>query len=175
MDERAERYWLSFKEAVGFAVGTPARALSVLTLSILSYVLMILSSFPAYSAQILGDGIFNIGEAFSILTLDAYISLGPFWFVLLPVYSILTGVSVLNLAVLVRSKGFRSLLNAGSITPAFLVGGCASCGAGVLGFLGFVGAVGALPLAGNELRIVGIALLGYFLASTGNPRTCRIG
>jgi hypothetical protein len=169
-----ERYWWSFRDAVGFAVGTPGRALGVGILSVLSYVLMILSSFPAYSYQILGDSLFNIGEAVSVLTADAYISLGPFWFVLLPVYSILTGVAIVNLVVLVREKGLTSLLNAGSITPAFLIGGCASCGAGLLGFLGFVGAVGALPLAGNELRIFGIVLLAYFLASTGNPRTCQI-
>lgn len=169
-----ERYWLSFRDAVGFAVGTPGRALAVGVLAVLSYVLMILSSFPAYSFQILGDSVFDLGEAISVLTWDAYVSLGPFWFVLLPVYSALTGVAIVNLVVLVREKGISSLLNAGSITPAFLVGGCASCGAGLLGFLGFVGAVGALPLGGNELRIFGIVLLAYFLASTGNPRTCQI-
>lgn len=174
MDDRIEEYWWSFREAIGFAVGTPVRALAVMFLSVLSYALMILSSFPAYSAQILGDSIFNLGQAISVLTHDAYVSLGLFWFILLPVYAVLTGVSVLNIAVLVRTNGFVSLLNAGSITPAFLIGGCASCGAGLLGFLGFVGAVGALPLGGNELRVLGIVLLVYFLASTGNPRTCRI-
>jgi len=173
MDEY-RRYWWSFRDAVGFALGTPVRGLVVGALSVLSYVLMILSSFPAYSYQILGDSVFNLGEAVTVLTLDAYVSLGPLWFALLPIYSILTGLAIVNLAVLVRENGLTRLVNAGSITPAFLIGGCASCGAGLLGFLGFVGAVGTLPLAGNELRVLGILLLAYFLVSTGDPRTCTV-
>ncbi|MFB6076833.1 MAG: hypothetical protein ABEK12_01735, partial [Candidatus Nanohaloarchaea archaeon] len=93
---------------------------------------------------------------------------------LLALYAVLSGIALYNVAVLVRMHGFKQLVNAGSITPAFLVGGCASCGAGLLGLLGFAGALAGLPFQGTELRVLGILLLAYFLSSTGDPRTCSI-
>lgn len=160
--------------ALSFPLTTNRRALGAAVVAVVTYVGLVLSSFPAYSAQMLGADLGYLDDAVLALTANTYASIGPFGLGLVVAYAVLTGVALTNVATQLRMQdvsGVRDLLG---VVPGLLASGCASCGAGVLGLLGFAGALAAMPFDGNLLRLGGIVLLLFFLARSGDPRSCRV-
>ena len=160
--------------ALSFPLTTNRRALGAVVVAVVTYVGLVLSSFPEYSAQMLAAGFGYLDEAVLALTANTYATIGPFGLGLIVMYAVLTGVALTNVVTQLRLQdvsGVRDLLG---VVPGLLASGCASCGAGVLGLLGFAGALAAMPFNGNLLRLGGIALLLFFLARSGDPRTCQV-
>lgn len=141
----------------------------------LTYVLLVLSTFPQFSIQLLANDITDLGYAVTALTREVYLSTGWLGIGLVTLYAVLTGIAVTNAVTLfrrARRTGASTLLG---VVPGVLAAGCASCGAGVLGALGFVGAMAMLPFDGNLLRAGGILLLVVFLGRAGDPLMCSVG
>jgi hypothetical protein len=160
--------------ALGYPL-TSNRRLSVAgVVAVVTYALLVLSTFPQFTIQLLTRNPTDVFYAVASLTRETYLSVGWLGLGLVAAYALLTGVAVTNAVTLFRRARRRSASTALGVLPGFLAAGCASCGAGVLGALGFVGAMAALPFEGNLLRLGGILLLGFFLARTGDPRTCSI-
>ncbi|WP_256686072.1 hypothetical protein [Halococcus qingdaonensis] len=160
--------------ALSFPLTTNRRALGAAVVAVVTYVALVLSSFPEYSAQMLAAGFGYLDEAVLALTANTYATIGPFGLSLVVMYAVLTAVALTNVATQLRLQdvsGVRDLLG---VVPGLLASGCASCGAGVLGLLGFAGALAAMPFDGNLLRLGGIVLLLFFLARSGDPRACRV-
>ena len=160
--------------ALSFPLTTNCRALGAAVVAVVTYVALVLSSFPEYSAQMLTAGFGYLDDAVLALTANTYATIGPFGLGLIVMYAVLTGVALTNVVTQLRLQdvsGVRDLLG---VVPGLLASGCASCGAGVLGLLGFAGALAAMPYEGNLLRLGGIALLLFFLARSGDPRACRV-
>jgi hypothetical protein len=150
----ASRDWArDLRDALSFPLTSDARLLSAVVVTVVTYVVLVLSSFPQFSVQVLATDPADVGYAVTALTRDVYLSTGA-----------------LGLA-LVRRARRRGASTVVGVLPGLLAAGCASCGAGVLGALGFVGAMAALPFDGNLLRIGGIGLLLAFLGRAGDPRT----
>lgn len=139
-----------------------------------TYVILVLSTFPQFSMQVLSRDVTDFGFAVMTLTRETYLSTGWLGLGLVTAYALLTGVALTSTVTLVRRARRQSASTIVGILPGLLAAGCASCGAGVLGALGFVGAMAMLPFEGNLLRLGGILLLAYFLGRTGDPRTCTI-
>ncbi|MFB6158627.1 MAG: hypothetical protein ABEJ95_03100 [Candidatus Nanohalobium sp.] len=162
-------------ESVKYSFGNLRKSSATVFLSVLLLVFLVLGSFPGYSLQMLGTTPAYFGEAFTALSFNLYASAGFLGLVTVLVYSIATSIAVVNIYSLIQiNGGWTALKGAGGVTPGFLIGSCAGCGAGILGFLGFTGAVALLPFSGNGVRIVGILFLTYFLGKIGNPRKCRV-
>lgn len=175
MSRRYMRWTDAVGAAVRHAVGNRYRAAGTVTVAAVTYVLFILSTFPTYSIQLLDANVLYLGEAVGTLTWNFTETAGVHGLGLVTVYAVLTGVAVVNMVTLVQRNGMRSMVaGSGSITPAFLVGGCAGCGAGLLGAIGFIGALSLLPFNGNGVRLLGIILILVFLVKTGDPKTCTI-
>jgi hypothetical protein len=164
------------RRAVGFAVSSPARLLTTGTVAVVAYVVMVLSSFPGYSAQMLGAGVGYLDEAVVDLSENVLATGGPRTLGLLVVYALLTGVTTTVVVARVRVAGvnWRSVSDVAGVAPGLAAAGCAGCGAGLLGLVGFAGALSAMPLHGDSLRIGGIALLVFALVRTGDPRSCDV-
>jgi len=139
-----------------------------------TYVLLILSTFPEMSIQMLGAGLHWFDETLVLLTQNTYATNGATGLGMIVVYAGLTGVAVVNTAGQVRTMGVSSASDLAGVLPGLVASGCASCGAGLLGFLGFAGAMAALPFHGDLLRVGGIVLLLGFLARSGDPRQCAV-
>jgi hypothetical protein len=139
-----------------------------------TYVVLVLSSFPQFSIQVLTNDPGDLVYAVSALTREVYVSTGAVGLALVAGYAVLTGIATTTALAMVRRAQRRGASTIVGVLPGVLAAGCASCGAGVLGALGFVGAIAALPYDGNLLRVVGIVLLLYFLGRAGDPRTCSI-
>ena len=172
--ERSTRAGADLAAALSFPLTTNRRALGAAALSVVTYVGLILSSFPGYSAQMLGADIGYINDAVLALTANTYATIGPFGLGLIVAYAVLTGVALTNVVTQLRMQDISGVRDLLGVIPGLLASGCASCGAGVLGLLGFAGALAAMPFDGNLLRLGGIALLLFFLARSGDPRSCRV-
>lgn len=140
-----------------------------------TYLLVVLSTFPQFTIQLLARDLTDVGYALSVLTREIYRSTGWVGIGLLITYTLLTGVAIVNAAALLRRARRAGGTTLAGIVPGLLAAGCASCGAGLLGALGFVGAMATLPYDGNLLRLGGVLLILFFLARAGDPRTCSIG
>jgi hypothetical protein len=139
-----------------------------------TYVVLVLSSFPQFSVQVLVNNPADIVYAVSALTREVYLSTGAVGLALVVWYAVLTGVAATNALALVRRARRRGASTVVGVLPGVLAAGCAGCGAGVLGALGFVGVMAVLPYDGNLLRVGGIVLLLFFLGRAGDPRTCSL-
>jgi hypothetical protein len=165
----------NLRQSLGFAVSSPTRLLATLAVAAVAYVVLVLSSFPEYSVQMLGAGVGYLDEAVVDLSENVLATGGPRALGLLVVYALLTGVTATVVGAQVRIAGvnWRSLSDVAGVAPGLAAAGCAGCGAGLLGLVGFAGALSAMPLHGDLLRIGGIGLLLFALARTGDPRTCE--
>lgn len=171
----ASRGWTrDLRDALVFPLTSNGRLLSAAVVTVLTYVVLVLSSFPQFSLQVLAYDPMDIDYAVTALTREVYLTTGPLGLMLVVVYAILTGVAMANALTLVRRTRRGGASTILGVLPGLFAAGCASCGAGVLGVLGFVGAMAALPFDGNLLRIGGIGLLLLFLGRTGDPRTCSV-
>lgn len=152
-----------------------ARLLAAGVVTAVTYVVLVLGTFPEFTVQLLASDPTDLFYAVAALTRETYLTVGWVGLALVATYAVLAGVAVTNAVALLgraRRTGASTILG---VVPGVLAAGCASCGAGVLGALGFVGAMAALPFQGNLLRLGGIALLLFFLGRTGDPLTCSIG
>jgi hypothetical protein len=139
-----------------------------------TYVVLVLSSFPEYSVQMLGAGLEYVDDAVIALTANTYATIGAVGLGLIVAYALLTGVAITNALGRVRRFGVSETSWLSSALPGLLASGCASCGAGLLGVLGFAGALAALPFHGNLLRVAGLLLLVGYLTRVGDPRYCTV-
>lgn len=160
--------------AFGYPLATTRRALVTAVFAVLTYCLLVLSTFPAYSMQMLGADLGYVDEALLALTANTYRTVGGAGLGLIVVYAVTTGVALTTTLGLVRDAGPAGARDLWSVLPGLLASGCASCGAGVLGLLGFAGALAAMPFEGNLLRLGGIALLVGYLSRVGHPRRCEL-
>lgn len=159
----------------GLKVSTSSktRLLITTTLSFVIFFLLILSSFPEYSYQMLTSGISYWCTAFKDLLKNMLISVGISSIAITGLYSISTAIALLHAGISVKQNSFEGKSLA-SISPGILVTGCAGCGAGILGLLGFASAVTIFPFGGDLIKIAGIVLLLYFIGDSGNPEICRV-
>jgi len=161
--------------AVAYPFETWRGTVGVTITASLTYVLLILSTMPEFSMQMLGDGLHWIDFVVVSLTETVYRSDGLAGLAIIAAYATFTGVAVVNTAARLRTVGRSSLTDLSGVLPAFLASGCASCGAGLLGTLGFVGGVAVLPYDGMLVRVGGLALLAFFLGRAGRPDRCLAG
>lgn len=161
------------KPAVKSSVSSWQRVSTTVSLSAIVFFLLVLSSFPEYSYQMLTSGLHHWPTAFYSLLGNMRISVGTSSILITALYSVFTGIAVTHLGIQFGNSQIdgKGLLSLG---PGLLATGCISCGAGVLGLLGFAGAATLLPLKGDLVKIVGILLLLYFLGKAGDPELCRI-
>ncbi len=163
------------REAFSGTFHSPVYVVVGALLTVLVYGLFALSTFPAYTVQLLSADVAYIGEALGTLTANLYASIGAFGLGVMVLYSFLTAVVILHLVIQFRTAGVKeAMAGAGGAAPAFLIGGCAGCGAGLLGLVGAAGAIGLLPFQGNGIRVLGVLLLLGLLAYAGDPRTCSL-
>ena len=174
-DSPADRAWhRDLRDALAYPLTSNGRLLTAGIATSVTYVILVLSSFPQFSVQILTRDLTDLTYAVTALTREVYLGTGWIGLGLVAAYALLTGVAVTNAVALVRRTRRAGASTLAGVVPGLLAAGCASCGAGVLGAFGFVGAMAVLPFEGNLLRIGGIALLAMFLGRTGDPRTCSI-
>lgn len=169
-----ERHVEGFLAALGYPLTSTPRMLLAAGVAVLTYVLLILSTFPSYSAQMLGAGIGYLDDALLALTANTYATIGTVGLALVVTYAIATGVALTTALGRLQYGAGSGASGASSVLPGLLASGCASCGAGVLGLLGFAGALATLPFHGNLLRLGGLLLLGVYLARVGDPRQCSV-
>lgn len=172
--EPVERFGTQLRAAMTYPFGSTRRGLAAGAVGVVTYVLLILSTFPEMSMQMLGAGLHWFDETVILLTQNTYATNGATGLGMIVVYAGLTGVAVVNTVAQVRTMGVSSASDLVGVLPGLVASGCASCGAGLLGFLGFAGAMAALPFHGDLLRVGGIALLLGFLARSGDPRECSL-
>ncbi|MFC4408327.1 hypothetical protein [Haloarchaeobius iranensis] len=174
-DGTGQRHLRSLREALAYPLTSDRRLLLAGGATGLTYLVLVLSTFPQFSLQLVSRDPTDIGYAVSTLTREVYLTTGWIGLALVVLYALLTGVALTHTAALYRQTRASGATSLATVLPGVLAAGCASCGAGVLGMLGFVGAMAALPFQGNLLRAAGILLLVGFLARTGDPRTCNVG
>ncbi|MFB6156195.1 MAG: hypothetical protein ABEJ22_09885 [Haloferacaceae archaeon] len=169
-----ERTASRLESALSYPFTTNRRVALASVVAVVTYVVLVLSTFPAMSAQMLAAGPQWIDDAVVLLTANTYATVGATGLSLVVVYAFLTGVAVTNAVTLVRVGGADGATSLGGLLPGLVASGCAGCGAGVLGLLGFAGALAALPFHGNLVRAGGVLLLLYFLGRAGDPRACGV-
>ncbi|WEL23089.1 hypothetical protein [Candidatus Nanohalovita haloferacivicina] len=149
-------------------------AVAVIAVSSMFYLVLTLSSFPNYSLEMLNASILYLDEAFLALNWNVFNTAGYAGIFLSVVYSVFSGVLLVNLYQSLKINGISNIKKSGGMFPAFLAGGCAGCGAGILGFFGLLGIASALPFQGNGLKVGSIALMAVAISSIGNPEKCSI-
>lgn len=166
-------YRSQFRDAVKFAFNSWKTVLSVIGISIFSFILFVGLTFPQYAFEMGSAGVEYWDDAFFSLLWLMRESSGVLGVSLVVLYSIVTGVLTVVVIGQVRyqSKGSGGIL---SVLPAILFSGCASCGAGLLGVIGAFGFASIFPFEGNLVRGVGIVMVLVVLAWIGDPRKCRI-
>lgn len=171
---RVRRWGTDLQSALAYPLSSAPRVLSASFIAVVTYVLLILSTFPEMSIQMLGAGVQWFDDTMVLLTENVLATNGWFGLALIISYAVLTGVSIVNVVAQVNVTGISSLSDLVGVLPGLVASGCASCGAGLLGFLGFAGALAAMPFHGDLLRVGGILLLLAFLVRAGDPRECRL-
>lgn len=172
--ESVDRFGSQLGGALAYPFRSGQRAFAAGVVAIVTYVLLVLSTFPEMSLQMLGAGLHWFDDTLILLTQNTYATNGVTGLGMIVVYAGLTGIAIVNTAGQVRTMGVSSASDLVGVLPGLVASGCASCGAGLLGFLGFAGAMAALPFHGDLLRVGGIALLLGFLARSGDPRQCSV-
>ncbi|UHQ95143.1 hypothetical protein [Haloterrigena alkaliphila] len=160
--------------AVSYPFETWRGTIALVLVAFATYVLMILSTMPEFSLQMLGDGLHWFEYVVVSLTETVYRTDGWTGLAVVVLYAFLSGIAVVNVAAQLRLVGLSSLTDLSGVVPGLLASGCASCGAGLLGFLGFAGGLAALPYDGASLRVGGLLLLLFFLGRAGHPERCAV-
>lgn len=165
-------YLTNLSEAVSYPFETWRGTIGLVFVTLATYVLLILSTMPEFSLQMLGDGLHWFEYVVVSLTETVYRTDGWTGLGIIVLYALLSGVAIVNAVAQLRLVGLSSLTDLTGVLPGLLASGCASCGAGLLGFLGFAGGLAALPYDGALLRVGGLALLLFFLGRAGHPERC---
>lgn len=161
------------RDALAFPLTSDGRLLLAGAVTLLTYVVVVLSTFPRFSLQVLSRDLGDLPWSVAVLTRETYLGGGWTTVALVVAYALLTGVAVANAVAHVRQVRSSGVSTVAGVVPGFVAAGCASCGAGVLGALGFAGALATLPYGGDLLRLAGVLLLLFFLGRAGDPRRCR--
>ncbi|ELZ24464.1 hypothetical protein C477_00845 [Haloterrigena salina JCM 13891] len=164
----------NLSEAVSYPFETWRGTIGLVVVAFATYVLLILSTMPEFSLQMLGDGLHWFEYVVVSLTETVYRTDGWTGFTVIVLYALLSGIAIVNAVAQLRIVGLSSLTDLSGVVPGLLASGCASCGAGLLGFLGFAGGLSALPYDGASLRFGGLLLLLFFLGRAGHPERCAI-
>ncbi|SER88067.1 hypothetical protein [Natrinema salaciae] len=172
--DSARGYLTNLVAAVSYPFETWRGTIGLVLVTVATYVLLILSTMPTFSLQMLGDGLHWFEYVLVSLTETVYRTDGWIGLGTIVLYALLSGVAVVNAVAQLRSVGRSSLANLSGVVPGLLASGCASCGAGLLGFLGFAGGIAALPYDGALLRVGGLLALLFFLGRAGHPDRCAI-
>ncbi|UHQ99047.1 hypothetical protein HYG81_25220 (plasmid) [Natrinema zhouii] len=168
------RYLTNLAAAVSYPFETWRGTLGLVLVTVATYVLLILSTMPEFSLQMLGDGLHWFEYVLVSLTETIYRTDGWSGLAVIVLYALLSGVAVVNAVAQLQIVGLSSLTDLSGVVPGLLASGCASCGAGLLGFLGFAGGMAVLPYDGALLRVGGLALLVFFLGRAGHPEHCAL-
>ncbi|PSH01367.1 MAG: hypothetical protein BRC27_02370 [Nanohaloarchaea archaeon SW_10_44_10] len=155
----------------GFISGK--RAALTVSISILFFILIALSTSIGYSTQMFSAGIEYWLPAISFTVTGLYFNGGLTEIILNLVYSVLIGIIATNTFIQFRNTGIRAR-NFSGIAPGFLIAGCTGCGIGLLSLAGLTGVVAVLPFQGTLIKLAGIILLIYFIADIGKPELCTI-
>ncbi|ELY34368.1 hypothetical protein C500_00497 [Natrialba magadii ATCC 43099] len=137
-----------------------------------TYAVLVLSTMPEFTIQMLGDGLHWFDYVLVSLTESVYMTDGVAGLALVVLYALLTGVAVVNAVSQLQIVGLAGVTNLSGVLPGLLASGCASCGAGLLAFLGFAGGLTLLPFDGTLLQLGGLTLLLFFLGRAGHPEQC---
>ena len=173
-ESRLESHATRLLAAVSYPLTSAGRTVLAIVVTVATYCLLILSSFPTYAAQLLSADAGYIDEALLALTANTYQTTGASGLALIVAYAMATGVALTVALGRVRVAGRNGARGVSAVLPGLLASGCASCGAGVLGLLGFAGALATLPFDGSLLRLAGCLLLFAYLARVGDPRQCAV-
>ncbi|WP_114579115.1 hypothetical protein [Saliphagus sp. LR7] len=169
-----KRYLANLFMAISYPFETWRGTISLVVVAVATYVLLILSTMPEFSIQMLSGGFRWFDYVFVSLTETVFRTDGWTGLGIVVLYAFLSGVVIVNAVAQLRTVGLSSLTDLSGVVPGLLASGCASCGAGLLGFLGFTGGVAALPYNGALLRIGGLVLFLFFLGRAGHPKQCAI-
>lgn len=154
---------------------TGKRQLSITVVgAVVSFVVFMLLTYPAYARQLLGSSLFYLDDAVIALSLNLQQAAGTIGLVLVGVYAVLIGATFSVLLLQFQVSGVRAVGGGVGVVPGLIASGCASCGVGLLSVLGFAGVISMLPFHGNGVRLVGIVIMLYVLARLGDPRHCDI-
>ena len=168
------RFLKGLSDALVYPFSSLSNAAVAVSVAAAMYVVLVVSTMPTYSAQMLSDGFGWLGYVVVSLTETTYRSSGVLGVSLVVLYAVLTGVAVVNVLGQIRVAGPSNHKELAGVLPGLLASGCASCGAGLLGFLGLTGALAAMPYDGTLLRVGGLALLVFFLGRAGHPERCGV-
>lgn len=169
-----EGYLVNLLEAASYPFETWRGTIGLVLVTVATYVLLIVSTMPEFSLQMLGDGLHWFEYVVVSLTETVYRTDGWTGLGIIVLYALLSGIAIVNVVAQLRIVGLSSLTDLSGVVPGLLASGCASCGAGLLGFLGFAGGLAALPYDGALLRVAGLALLLFFFGRAGHPERCAI-
>lgn len=161
-------------DALVYPFSSRSKVVLGLAVSSVMYVVLVLSTMPEFSTQMLSEGVGWLGYVLVSLTETTYRSSGLLGVLLVVLYAVLTGVAVINTLGQIRVAGASNSKELVGVLPGLLASGCASCGAGLLGFVGLTGALAVMPYGGTLLRVGGLALLVFFLGRAGNPERCGL-
>lgn len=167
-----EAWKKEFFRGVEGAVSSSTRITGTLLGTFITFFLVIFSTRPVYSFQMLSSGLQHWPIAFITRISGIMMESGYTGLFLTLVFSLLVGITMTN-TVIQLSRNRIDLSSLGAL-PGFLAGGCASCGLGVLSLLGFGGVLASMPFGGNIFRIAGISILVALIIRNGNPDTCKI-
>lgn len=160
----------SARRGAAAAVQTPVRVASVFSVSGFLFAVMLLSSNPSFSLQMISAGPQFWLSALATRLYGLMASSGYLGVSLTLAVAVLTGFVLTNTGVQLASRQ----LDASGLAalPGLVVGGCASCGVGLLSFLGLGGVLASLPFHGNGVRAATSLLLIGLIARTGDPESC---
>lgn len=173
ISEKYQSWKAGIRPGLRVPISSKPRILLTGVLSFTIFFLLILSSFPEYSYQMLTSGLSYWCTAFKDLLNNMVTSVGLGSIAITGFYSVFTAVALLHAGISFNQNSFEGKSLA-SISPGLLVTGCAGCGAGILGVLGLAGAVTVFPFDGDLVKIAGIILLLYFIGDSGDPEICRV-
>ncbi len=173
LERKYENWKAGIRPGLEVSVSSKSRILITGVLSFTIFFLLVLSSFPEYSYQMLTSGVLYWCTAFKDLLQNMLTSVGLGSIAVTAIYSVFTSIALLHAGISLKNRSFEGKSLA-SISPGLLVTGCAGCGAGILGLLGFAGAITLFPFDGDLIKVVGIVLLLYFIGDSGDPEVCRV-
>ncbi|MFC6727681.1 hypothetical protein ACFQDG_03390, partial [Natronoarchaeum mannanilyticum] len=90
------------RDALVYPLTSDLRLLSAAVATVLTYVVLVLSSFPQFSIQVLTNDPTDVVYAVTALTREVYLSTGWLGIGLVAAYAVLTGVAMINALALVR-------------------------------------------------------------------------
>ncbi len=160
--------------ALRYSVATPQIAIATGSGMIVTFLVLILSTFPRYAYQLFVAGPeywdYMVISLIELTVVEAgYLGIG-----LILTYAFVTGSLFVILYGQIRNSKPQGVQAVFGVAPGIFAAGCAGCGAGVLGLIGITGALASLPFHGNGIRALGIFLVLYALGKLGDPRYCKI-